>query len=107
MIMGKGLWRDIFRKLDNRQADFNVYFVPTEDPINTNRNDIAFVDGTNCVIEDGFIGLDKILPHTVGRLLGCPVTFDLNHIQFLMFWNDTIFRSDNFIPKDCAEVMNP
>jgi hypothetical protein len=107
IIIGKGIWREIFAKKRDNSADFNVYFVPTDEPANTNRNAIPYTDfDGNCVIEDGREPLDIILPHAIGRMLGCPITTDPNNIQQLMFWDDTLRRSDNFIPKACANIMN-
>lgn len=106
-IIGKGIWREIFAKKGDRLADFNVFFVPTDEPVNTNRNALPYTDYRgNCVIEDGREGLDMILPHAIGRMLGCPITNDLSHIQHLMFFDDTLRRSGNFIPKHCANIMN-
>jgi hypothetical protein len=106
-IVGRDTWRQIFAKKRDRLADFNIYFVPTDDPVNTNRNDLAYWDFDNCVIEDGFVGLDVSLPHALGRMLGCPATFDFNHIQQLMFWDNAALRNDDFIPKACTNIMNP
>jgi hypothetical protein len=108
IILGKSIWREIFVKKRDRLADFNIYFVPTDKPINTNLNTLPYTDASgNCVIEDGREGLDMILPHAIGRMLGCPFTNDFNHIQHLMFWDDTIRRNGNFIPKHCVNIMNP
>jgi hypothetical protein len=108
LLLGKSAWNQIFAKKRDRLADFNIFFVPTDEPVNTNRNALPYTDSDgNCVIEDGREGLDMILPHAVGRMLGCPFTTDPNHIQQLMFWDDTIRRTGNFIPKACANIMNP
>ncbi len=105
------MWNKLFARYRGGSNELSVFFVPV--PIwHGDRNDVVFTKDNNCVIEDGAIGPDFILPHAVGRMLGCPVTSDPNKINHLMFWDPgsptSIFpRSDNFIPKRCNSILNP
>ncbi|MEW6129656.1 MAG: hypothetical protein AB1757_21630 [Acidobacteriota bacterium] len=114
-IIGKSIWRKLFITKRDGRADFNVYFVPTEEV--NNRNLTLFWDDTNCVIEDGVIEPEFILPHLIGRMYGCEPTSSPLRDHHLMFWDAgfqdanwaSMFRrrSDNFIPKRWANLMNP
>jgi hypothetical protein len=110
-IYHKQLWRKIFASKGNRMADFNVYFVPVLQP-KDNRNDLLFYDGNNCVIEDGSFVPTFVLAHAIGRMLGCAPTSRADQQHHLMFWGTATAsyftpRDANFIPKDCANRMNP
>ncbi len=104
-LIGKRTWEGIFAKKNDGLADFNIYFVPTNEPADKNLNVLPYTDiSGNCVIEDGAAGLDIILPHAVGRMSGCPP--DFSNRQLLMFFDFVIRRDGNFIPKACANIMN-
>jgi hypothetical protein len=102
----KRVWQEIVAKGD-RGADFNVFFVPAQsagDPL-------VLTQDNNCVIEDGVLQPAVVLPHEVGLFLGCPETSDFNlahHLMFSFTQNPNInSRNGNFIPKACANIMNP
>jgi hypothetical protein len=98
-------WREIVRKGD-KGSDFNVFFVPSQSP-----EALLLTQGSDCVIEDGVPLLDVHLPHEIGLSLGCPPTVDFNqghHLMFSATSNPNVNpRNGNFIPKACANIMNP
>jgi hypothetical protein len=104
-------WDKIFAK--NAENGFNIYFVPVDPGTDRNKNDtLVFTKGDNCIIEDGKQPPIYTLAHAIGRMLGCPFTSDINHMNHLMFWDpklgkDFFSRSDDFIPKRAANIMNP
>ena len=59
---------------------------------------------STCVIEDGREPLEEMLPHAIGRLLGCPL--QLKDRSHLMFWDATLRRTGDFIPRSCALTLN-
>ena len=110
-IAPKDLWNKVFATKGDRSADFNIYLIPADQPVNTN-DTLIFTDLDNCIIEDGRQSLVYAVAHAVGRMLGCPITSDPNKMNQLMFWDPGIgsnffSRSDDFIPKHCANIMNP
>jgi hypothetical protein len=107
----KDVWNKVFANRSDRSADFNVYFVPTDDILTTNET-LVYTSWNNCVLEDGRQLPIYTLAHAIGRMLGCPTTSDPNKMNQLMFWDpgigkDFFSRSDDFIPRDCARIMNP
>jgi hypothetical protein len=104
IIVGKQIWREIIRKNADKFADFNVFFVPPDGHWQNNRNDIVFIDGYNCVIEEGNIRTDWVLAQAIGRMFGCP--FHNNAHNELMFFAPGYVRTDNFIPRDAANIIN-
>lgn len=106
-ISHKDRWNKVFARKRDRLADFNIYFVPIETPVNVNIGDFIYIDDNNCVIEDGFLGPDVVLPHAVGRMLSCPIITENRLRHHLMFWSPAFTRRGNFIPKQCANMMNP
>jgi hypothetical protein len=103
-------WDKIFRT--NADNGINVYFVPSDQQTSGRNDTLIYTKDDNCIIEDG--GADTVysLAHAIGRILGCQFTSDLNKQNHLMFWDqglgkDFLSRSDNFIPKVNANVMNP
>jgi hypothetical protein len=105
------MWNKVFRMHRGGFYDLSVFFVPV--PIwHGDRNDVVFTKDNNCIVEDGAMGPEYVVPHAIGRMLGCLVTSDPNKINHLMFWDPgsatSIFpRSDNFIPKSCINILNP
>jgi len=99
-------WREIVRRGD-KGADFNVFFVPSE----SFDEPLVFTQDNNCVFEDGAQLVDVLLPHEIGLAFGCSPTADFNQAHHLMFSftsNPNINpRNGNFIPKACANIMNP
>lgn len=109
-IYGKQMWKKIFATKADRMAHFNVYFVPTEKK--DNRNDLLFYEGDNCVIEDGSFLPEFVLAHGIGRMFGCAPTSNPAQMHHLMYWGPATTawftpREHDFIPKDCANLMNP
>jgi len=95
----------VFRK-HNDSRSLNIYFAPTDEPAATNNNALPYVDSTSssCVIEDGREPVEIILPHAIGRLLGCPL--QASNRAHLMFWDAVMRRTGNFIPKACAGTIH-
>jgi len=103
-LYDKHIWKKIFAKTRGRLDELNVFFVPAH-PVDKNPNAIPYTDDErNCVIEDGKEFIEIILPHAVGRMLGCPPDFKNKH--HLMFFDFNLRRDGNFIPKHCANIMN-
>lgn len=104
-LIGRRQWEQVFRK-NNDSRSLNVYFTPTNDAPSTNANALPYVDTTSgsCVIEDGREPVENILPHAIGRLLGCPLQRD--NRSHLMFWDATLRRLGDFIPKSCATLIH-
>lgn len=104
-LIGRRNWEKVFRS-NNATRSLNIYLTPTDTAAADNANALPYVDlatGT-CVIEDGREPLDIMLPHAIGRLLGCPPrTANRSH---LMFWDATSRRTGDFIPKSCALIVN-
>lgn len=102
-------WDKVFAA--NADNGFNIYFVPSDKPAAQN-DTLIYTKGDNCIIEDGRQLPSYTLAHAIGRMLGCPFTSDPNKMNHLMFWHPGVgknffSRSDNFIPRDNANVMNP
>ena len=104
-LIGQRQWETVFRKNNDRRS-FNIYFTPTSEPAATNDNALPYVDWTNnsCVIEDGREPVEIILPHAIGRLMGCPL--QASNRSHLMFWDAVIRRTGDFIPKSCAQIVH-
>lgn len=108
-VASEWMWDKIFAQ--NAENGFNIYFVPIDKKV-TDNDTLVFTKGDNCIIEDGKQLPIYTLAHAIGRMLGCPVTSDLNHMNHLMFWDpgvgkDFFTRRADFIPKRCANIMNP
>ncbi len=98
-------------------ADVNVFFMPWSGTAAKRPAQILTGwDGSRplYICEDSMPteGVKVALPHCVGIFLGCSATFSDRQIRFLMFSG----RADGlvelagmrpFIPKDCANTMNP
>ena len=110
-ISPKEFWNKVFATKGDRSADFNIYLIPSDQSPNTS-DTLIFTQLDNCVIEDGRQPLIYSTAHAIGRMLGCPVTSDPNKMNQLMFWDSGIganffSRSSDFIPRDCANIINP
>jgi len=102
-------WNKIFAA--NANDGFNIYFVPSDKKASEN-DTLVFTKGSNCIIEDGKQLPMYTLAHAIGRMLGCDFTTDRNRMNQLMFWDPGVeskffSRSDDCIPRDCANIMNP
>lgn len=103
-LVGRHNWEKLFRA-QNDNASLNIYLTPTDTSAGQNENAVPYVDEMNstCVIEDGREPLETMLPHAIGRLLGCPLnTSDRSQ---LMFWDATSRRSGNFMPRACSTIV--
>jgi hypothetical protein len=107
----KDFWKKVFVTKGDRAADFNIYLIPADQPANLS-DTLIFTDLDNCIIEDGRQPVTYAIAHAIGRMLGCPITSDPNKMNQLMFWDPGIganffSRSDDFIPRNCVNIMNP
>ena len=106
-ISGEWHWKKTFTKFADN--GFNVYFVPASDP--TKNETLVYTHKENTVIEDGRQPPIYTLAHAIGRMLGAPVITDPNKMNQLMFWQQDLGpandRSDDFIGRDTANIMNP
>jgi hypothetical protein len=100
-LIGRRQWEEVFRK-NNDSRSLNIYFTPTSESAATNDNALPYVDVTtgSCVIEDGREPADIMVPHAIGRLLGCPL--QQSNRGHLMFWDAVLRRTGDFMPKACA-----
>jgi hypothetical protein len=110
-IRQEWVWKKIFKANEPGSRGFNIFFVPADKKTSDN-DTLIFTDGNNCVIEDGRQSLIYSLAHSIGRMLGCDFTSDPNRMNQLMFWDpgigkDFFSRSDDFIPRNCVNTMNP
>jgi hypothetical protein len=104
-LIGRRQWEQVFRK-NNDGRSYNIYFTPTIESAATNDNALPYVDWSNkaCIIEDGREPVENILPHAIGRLMGCPL--QESNREHLMFWDAVLRRTGDFIPKECARMIH-
>lgn len=110
---GKSFWKEVAKKLSKRYYSqyIDVFFVPADlKTVNIN-NVMLYTDSDTriCVTDADPRSADYLIPVGVGSALGCPFSDKMNE---LMFWDGDIrktfmSRSQNWIPRADAEILNP